>query len=68
MRRKRKPTIGEEIIRDLKDVLAGKPVRQTIMRRMTVKGRTVYTRESFVAPIRPPSEGAGRDGAGQVMG
>lgn len=48
---------GKEIISALEDfakaVKSGKPVKQTIMRRMTVKGKTVYTRETFTGPIKP---------------
>jgi hypothetical protein len=35
----------------LRDVKAGKPMKQTIVRRVKVKGETVYTRETFVAPV-----------------
>jgi hypothetical protein len=37
----------------LRDAKAGKPFKQSIVRRMKVKGKTVYTRETFTAPLRP---------------
>lgn len=43
----------KRVIKDLEEVIAGKPVKQTIIRKMNVKGKTVYTRESFTAPIQP---------------
>lgn len=47
---------GKKIIRSLRqlndDVKSGKPVRQSIVHRMIVKGKTVYTRETFMTPIK----------------
>lgn len=37
----------------LADVKAGKPMRQSVVRRMKVKGKTVFTREVFTAPVKP---------------
>lgn len=47
-------TIAQQIISGLQEMLDGKPVKQVMVRRMIVKGKTVYTRESFTAPIRRP--------------
>lgn len=48
--------LGKKIIRALKevnrDMRLGLPVKQSIVRRMTVKGKTVYARETFTAPIK----------------
>lgn len=48
--------VGKRIIRSLEqflaDVKAGKPMRQTNVRRMTVKGKTVYVDETFTAPLK----------------
>ncbi len=41
-------------LRDLSDAIrTGKPMKQSIVRRMKVKGKTVFTRETFTAPLRP---------------
>lgn len=46
---------GKHVIESLRDALArmrrGEPFKQTIVRRMKVKGETVYTHETFNAPI-----------------
>jgi hypothetical protein len=48
--------LGKRIIKSLKEFIrnveAGKPFKQTIVRRMRVKGKTVYARETFNAPLR----------------
>lgn len=48
---------GARIIRSLKsfikDVEAGKPVRQSIVRRVWVKGKPVYCHENYTAPLKP---------------
>lgn len=48
--------LGRRMIRALKEFIRkaddGEPVEQIVMRRMKVKGKTVYTREKFKAPIR----------------
>ena len=48
--------IGSRLIAGLQqlasDLKTGKPVRQTIVRRMNVKGETVYTHETFTGPIQ----------------
>jgi hypothetical protein len=36
----------------LADMRAGKPFKQTIVRRINVKGKTVFTRETFTGPIQ----------------
>lgn len=47
---------GQECIKSLREFLkhvkSGKPVQQSIVRRMKVKGKTVYVRETFSAPLR----------------
>lgn len=47
---------GKRIVASLRkflaDVRAGKPVKQTIVRRMTVKGQTIYVQETFKAPFK----------------
>ncbi|HSZ58629.1 MAG TPA: hypothetical protein VK797_23375 [Tepidisphaeraceae bacterium] len=47
---------GKEIIAGLKwlnhAIKNDLPVKQTIIRRMKVKGKTVYTDETFTAPVR----------------
>ena len=49
-------TRGATIVRNLKEfadaISTGKPIRQTIVRRMKVKGKTVYVQEKVKAPIR----------------
>ena len=51
-------TFGQQIIDSLRegiaDAKAGKPFRQTVVRRMTVKGETVYAHETFTAPLGRP--------------
>jgi hypothetical protein len=48
--------LGKRIIKSLeqfnRDMKAGKPMKQTVVRRMTVKGKMVYVAETFVAPVR----------------
>jgi hypothetical protein len=52
---------GRKLIRSLEqfrdDLRANKPMKQTIVRRMKVKGKTVFTHETFTAPIRPTPKG-----------
>lgn len=47
--------LGKKLIKSLrqfiKDAEDGKSFRQSIVRRMKVKGKTVFAREAFVAPI-----------------
>lgn len=47
---------GDKIIRSLREgidaIRAGKPMRQSTVRRMVVKGKTVYVRDTFTAPVR----------------
>jgi hypothetical protein len=54
--------LGKKLIRGMRqfiaDVKAGKPVKQRTVRRMKVKGKTVYVHDSFTAPIGPPNGGA----------
>lgn len=49
-------TFGHHVIASLREgvaaMKAGKPFKQTVMRRMIVKGKTVYTRETFIAPVK----------------
>lgn len=46
-------SFGKQVIKSLEqglsDMKAGKPFKQTIVRRMIVKGKTVYVFESFTA-------------------
>lgn len=48
--------LGKEIIHSLTqglaDIKAGKPMRQSIGRRVMVKGRPTWCIESFTAPVR----------------
>jgi hypothetical protein len=52
--------IGKRLIAALEElhrnIEAGKPMRQHIVRRMKVKGKIVWVHDSFVAPLRtkPP--------------
>lgn len=40
-------------IRELREAMeTGKPLRQTVVRRVMVKGKTVHTRETFTAPLK----------------
>jgi hypothetical protein len=52
---------GAEIIKRMQDFLAdvkaGKPMKQTIVRRMRVKGKTVFTHETFTGPLQRFSRG-----------
>jgi hypothetical protein len=54
-------SIGEEIIAGLKELISdiknGKPRRQYTVRRMTVRGKTVYVHDSFTAPIGKLNQG-----------
>jgi hypothetical protein len=44
-------------VREMHDAIKnGTPMQQTVMRRMKVKGKTVFTREKFTAPIRRPAK------------
>lgn len=47
--------LGKQLIRDLKwfkgAIRDGTPVRQSVVRRMKVKGKTVYIHDRFTAPI-----------------
>ena len=49
-------TFGQQLIDSLQDFLArvdrGEPIKQTVVRRMKVKGQTVHTSETFAAPLR----------------
>jgi hypothetical protein len=50
--------LGKKIIARLTDlnriIETGEPIQQSVMRRIKVKGKTVYTRETFKAPIGKP--------------
>jgi len=49
-------TFGQKLIKSCEEfiqhVKQGKPIKQTFVRRMTVKGKTVYTHESIFAPLK----------------
>jgi hypothetical protein len=48
--------LGKKLIRSLEQmdalVRSGKPVSQSFVRRMKVKGKDVFVRETFTAPIK----------------
>lgn len=49
--------LGKKILKSLDGmataVNAGKPLRQSIVRKMVVKGKIVFVRETFFAPLKP---------------
>ena len=49
-------SFGQSVVNNLREfsevLKAGKPFKQTVRRRMIVKGKTVYTRETFTAPAK----------------
>ena len=42
----------DRLVQDLHTVRDGKPVKQTVVRRMKVNGKTVYADETFTAPVK----------------
>lgn len=52
---------GEKLIKSLRefvaDAKAGKAMKQSFVRRMKVKGKTVYAREEFTAPLQLKKKG-----------
>lgn len=44
--------LGKKLIKGLEDALSGKPLKHSIVRRMVVKGKTEYVRESYYAPLK----------------
>ena len=65
-----KRRLGQHLIDSLRDALDGiengRPMRQSVVRRMKVKGETVYTRETYLAPVvpAPSADDAAEKGGG----
>lgn len=57
--------LGDKLIRGLRELRDGlrngRPFKQSAVRRMKVKGKTVHVRETFAAPIRA-THGEGSEG------